>query len=147
MPRIDYYGIELELQALLEADPSMNGVVVTVEEHGVNHAEQAPLVNIRLDRRDATAAQPIAGGQRTRYAIRFVLLCSQYSLESVEQAARLRDDLIGRVEVVLMKNRRIGGMVHYLTLVGGPFGIEHQDTGWLATGEVVAVADLDASTT
>lgn len=145
MPRFDYIGLLREMQTLLQLDPSMTGVTVTVEKQGVNAVELSPWVNIRLDRRDAPE-QYLAGNTRQRYILRIVLTCVQFALD-VEMAAQLRDDLLGTVEVVLMKNRDISQLVSTSWIDGGAFDITSEDAGFLANAEIVLLADVTATTT
>lgn len=145
MPRFDYLGLEREVQTLLQLDPSMTGVTVTVEKQGLNAVELSPWVNIRLDRRDAPE-QYLAGNTRQRYLLRMILTCAQFALD-VELAAQLRDDLLGAVEVVLMKNRTISELCSTSWIEGGAFDITSEDAGFVANAEIVLLADISATTT
>lgn len=149
MARVDYYAIELAIQTILQSAPSLSGVVVTVEEELLFGAEITPWVGIYLDRRDAPAnLQSLSAGQRTRFLLRFSVWCWEFSLESVAKAIQLRDDLLGKVEIVLMDNRTLNGTVNKSWLEGGemPSARLPGGSGWVSGGEIVLVADAIATT-
>ena len=146
MPRIGYYAILRELQAVLQAEPTLNGVSVAIEGQGLVN-DLAPWVNLRLDRRDAPPnEQYLAAGQRQRYFLRVLITCAQYALD-LGEASRLRDELIGSVEVVLMGNRTVNGLITTSWLEGGGFDLTALDAGFMANGDILMVADVSASTT
>ena len=149
MARVDYYAIELAIQTLLQGATSLSGVMVTVEEELLFGAETTPWVGIYLDRRDAPAdLQGLSAGQRTRFLLRFSIWAWEYSLESVAKAIQLRDDLLGKVEIVLMGNRTLDGTVNKCWLEGGemPSARLPGGSGWVSGGEIVLVADAVATT-
>lgn len=146
MSRIDYFEIETEIAEILKADATIGGVQVTVEDD--LNLEVGPWVSIYLERRDPTAGQPLAAGTRTRMQLRFSIWCWQYSLDSITEACKNRDDLVGKVEVVLMANRSLNSKVNYSWLEGGEIqSARVPDTsGYVAGGEVVVIAEVMAST-
>jgi len=147
--RVDYYAIEKALQTLLQADATLTGTTVTVEAELMFGAEAAPWVGIYLDRRDAPAdMQGIGAGISTRMLCRFSIWCWAFTLESIEEAIHKRDDILGKVEVALMKNRTITNNVSTSWLEGGemPSGRIPGNTGFMSGGEVVLVADVKATT-
>lgn len=149
MARVDYYAIEQAIQTLLQGAASLSGVVVTVEEELLFGAEATPWVGIYLERRDAPSdQQSLSAGQRTRFRLRFSIWCWEYSLESVAKAIQLRDDLLGKVEVVLMGDRTLGNTVSTSWLEGGemPSARLPGGSGWVSGGEIVLVADALATT-
>jgi len=146
MPRVDYYDIEVEMLQILKADTTLQGVQITVEDDF--ELDTGAWVAIYLDRRDPTEGQSLSAGTRTRYNLYFSIWCWQYSLESTSQAARFRDDLIGKVEIALMKNRTLNNKVSHMWIEGGemPSARLPGSKGHVAGGEIVVVAEVIAST-
>lgn len=150
MARVDYFDLENTIKSILEADSSLSGVTITVEgEVPGGGVGLFPYVGIHIERRDPHGGQPLAAGQRTRLNLKFAIWCWEYSLESVAKAIQLRDDLVGKVEVALMKNRTINNKVACIWLDGGrlPSGKDPESNGWLSAGEIIVIADVTASTT
>lgn len=147
MARIDYYAIEQELQRILLEEVS--GTSVTIETDVPMDSQ--PWVAIYLEKRETPSAQPVVAGTQTRIRLRFSIWCWCWSIESTEVAAKLRDDLLGKVEVGLMKNRKIGGKVLHSFLEGGEMLTTNyqSDTGtaYISGGEVVLIAEATATTT
>src|SRR5437870_418093 len=152
MPRIDYFAIEQGIQTILQADAALAalGARVVIEEELPFLAETGPWVGIYLERREAPRdLQALAGGQQTRFLVRLTIWCSQFSLKSIAEAIHLRDDLVGKVEIALMSDRRLNGTVSTSWLDGGdlPSAKNADAGGWLSRGEVLLVADVKATTT
>src|SRR3990172_10075056 len=148
MARVDYFDIANEVKEVLIVDSSLQGVQVTVE-------DDAPLdsgawVSVVLVSRNTPPGQPLAAGTRTRFQIKFSLWCWQFSLESTGVASRLRDDLVGKAEIALMKNRTLNSKVSTSWLEGGDMmsdRIQNDNvSGYIAGGEVVLIVELTAST-
>ncbi|MBI4185297.1 MAG: hypothetical protein HY521_14995 [Proteobacteria bacterium] len=146
MAGIDYQAIRAGVRAALQADPALAGVAVDIERE---FPWTTPWVGVYLERRDAAPeAQALAAGTRTRYLVRLSLWCVERSLESLERAVELRDDLLSRVEVALMRDRTLAGAVAASWLEGGemPSGRDPEAGGYLSGAEVRLVADATAST-
>ncbi len=148
MARVNYYDIANEIKEVLIADPTLGGVQVTVEDDAP--LDTGPWVSVGIINRSTPTGQPLAAGTRTRFNIRFSLWCWQFSLESTGVASRLRDDLVGKVEIVLMKNRTLNSKVSYGWLEGGDMMSERIQndnvSGYVAGGEVTLVVEITAST-
>lgn len=149
MSRVDYYDIATELAEVLIADSTMEGVQVTVEDDAP--LDSGPWVSVFIENRSTPSGQPLAAGTKTRFQIRFGIWCWQFSLESIGVASRLRDDLVGRVEIVLMKNRTLNNKVSHSWLEGGDMMSERiqndNASGFIAGGEIIMIAEITASTT
>lgn len=151
MARIDYYAIEEAIQTLLKNDATLDGVAITVEEELIFGAESTPWVGIYLEGRSVPSDQQVlAAGTVARYTLDFRIWCWQYSLDKT-QALKLRDDLLGKVEVTLMKNRTLGGMVASSWIEGGetPSGRlgNEQNSGWACGAEIILIAQAKKTTT
>lgn len=146
MPRIDYFGIETEMQDILKSDSDLANVTVEVED-GPETLERCPFIEIRLLRTDAPAEiQRVAAGQQTRFEIRFSVLCWEYSLESIRDARKKRNDLLGKAQVVLMKNRTLNDKVSNLRLEGGEMWRSEGETGFGSTAEIIVICEANATT-
>lgn len=138
MARVDYYDLELEVQRALQGATALDGVTVEVEEPWPENIEASPWVGIYLQRRD-DAGSNIAAGRHQRFQIRLELWCVEHSLESVGDAARLRDDLMGRVEVVLLQENagNLRGKVEMLRIMGGAFESARGESGFWMGGSIL----------
>ena len=146
MAKIPYFEIENEISEILRADSTLEGVNITVED--VTDIEAGAWVGIYLLGRSVPEGQPLAAGTKTRFRLDIALWCWEYSLDSMADAIRKRDDLIGKVEIVLMANRTFNNMVDYSFLGGGELQSAQLDetAGFIAGGEILVQADITAST-
>ena len=147
MAAVDYHGILTELKAILEADASLDGVPVFIEEDPTFDLSGAgKAIVLTLSRRRPTSGQPLAAGKRTRWEVSFSVWALGFDM-SFEAAAAKRDDLVGALELVLMNNRTVSGKLGSGWLEGGEFiSVRDQTSGsyaiaeTLMSGEVTAVA-------
>jgi len=147
MALIDYYNIQAQLKSILEADATLTGTVVYVEEETNN--TDSPFIGIYLDRREAIDEdQQLASGQKVRYRIHFTIVCRAYSFFDLQGAMEGRDDLLGKVEIALMKNRKISDTVNYSWLDGGEMtsGKSPEGSGYASEGIILLVTEVSAST-
>lgn len=148
---IDYSGIRNQLKSIIEGDALTSGTRVYIEEDpqfGLPDAQKVIL--ICLDRRTAPpAAQRLSSGLRTQYHLQGTLVTVFFSMESFEQACVGRDALLGNLELVLMKDRTIGGKVTSSWLEGGEmFSVRNpQSNIWAAVAETLLVMDVQAVNT
>lgn len=148
MARLNYYGIELALQEILQADPALANVSVYVEEDQAPAILEGPAVIIYLEGRTAPPTlQTLSAGLNTRMELRLNLWCYAVDFETWRGAQQKRDELIGIVELTLMRNRDINGLVNTSWLEGGSLsaGGPGRGTGWVSSGEIILVADATAS--
>lgn len=146
MPRLDYYDIQNEIKAILEADASLAGVTVAIEDEPFT-LESCLFVGIHLTGRTAPdQLQRISAGQQTHYELRFSIRCWSYSMESIADALQKRDDLLGKVEVVLMGNRTINGKMAHIRLDGGDMAAGKEPPSYGSVGEIVLIGEATATT-
>lgn len=147
MARIDYAAIQTQIKTVLNADATLAGVTVEIERDGLTSPEQCPWVGIYLERRQIFR-RPIAAGTRMDYKIYFLLWCYEFSMETIEAAASLRDDLIGKVEIALMKNTSLNGLVTTLALTddAGEFESARTEAGFISGGSIRLEAVAKATT-
>lgn len=147
MARVDYYAIEQEIQRLLLEDPDISSTTVTVETE--QPLDSQPWVAIYLENRSAPSEQPIAAGTQTRLSLKFSIWCWTWSLENGEQAAKERDGLLGKVEIALMRNRKIGNKVNQSWIQGGDMlTSDYQNdsvTSYISGGEIILTAEVTAT--
>ena len=143
MARVDYYSIEKAIQTVLKADPDMADVDVLVEQDV--QLGQNPTVAIYIESRSAPAnLQRISAAKRTNFQVIFTLACFGFSLD-IEQAMKLRDDLMGKVETALMKNPSLNNAVSFSYLSGGQFENATANNSFIARGDVTLVAEVSAT--
>lgn len=147
MAAIDYWGIKEDLKELLTIDPTLADVSIEVEPEELFSPEMAPWIGIFMPGRTDDNEQSIAAGTRQALFIQLTLVCAECALEK-DVAIKKRDNLIGAVEVALLKVRLIGGKVETMQIQGGDF-----DTGqlpaldtFLSLGEINLRVRATAST-
>lgn len=136
---IDYYGVETELRELLQA--AIPEVVVAVEEEMV-FSEGQPFIGIYLDRREAPdGLQTLSAGQRVRYRLTFSIWVWAIAIEK-DVAIKTRNDLIGRVEQILMANREWHEQIETSWIGGGELQSGRSARNdFIAGGEITVIAD------
>ena len=148
MARIDYFAIELEIQKVLLQDAILVGagvVHVVVEEDLVTSPEMCPWIGIYISDRES-AGGPIAAGTQQRFRVRYEVWCFEHAME-VPEAAKARDDIMGKVEVALLKNPTLNGKVTSMAITGGTFDSGRVDAGFLMGGSIVLEIEKKATTT
>ena len=135
MARVPYYGIAEAIQTVLQNEPGMEGVLVTVEEDGPMSTEQMPWVGIYVvDRVDDGG--PISGGTMQRFRVRYQIWCAEHAMESVKDALRLVTDLMSRVELALVKNPTANLNVASLRIQRGTFDRAQGEGGFIMAGSI-----------
>lgn len=138
MAALDYWLIKEAIKARLEADPLTNHMSVVIHSLVQPIPELMPWVGIFMTNRVAPPReQKLAMGTTTDMTMGLTLVVAEYSLESLEEAVRRRDNAVGAVEVALIRNRTLGGAVDHLWLQGGNFFDQPADRGWTALGEII----------
>ena len=148
MAAIDYTGIGDGLKTILEADALTSDARVYIEEEpqfGLSDAEKA--IIIYLDRRIINpTGQPIAAGKRTPYHVYFIIWSLYFTMANYKAACDGRNALLANLELVLMKERTIGGKATSSWLEGGQL-ITARDGGtqtFVSAGETILVAEVSA---
>ena len=139
MARVDYFAIQEKIQEVLLADQDLKdaGVTVIVEEDEFL-IEMTPWIGIFLNSREKDG-ESIAGGRRQHFILSVELLCVAHHPESVREAARKRDDLIGMAEIALMGNRNLGGVLRAgaaLEIERGDFESARGEAGFVMMGTI-----------
>jgi len=93
--------------------------------------------------------QSISAGTRTRFLVRFSIMCYAFALQ-FPRAMELRDDLLGRVEVALMKEPRTFGRAEVFSswLDGGEFENARGEAGtvsFMSCAEVSLVVEVEST--
>ena len=136
------------MKTLIEADATLDGVLVFIEEDpqfDLSGAGKA--VVLTLANRRETPGQPMAAGKRTRWHVRVGVWAVGFDM-SFERAAATRDDLVGTLELFLMNNRTVSGKVSAGWLEGGEFiSVRNQNEGSYALAETIFVGEAVAIAT
>jgi len=148
--RADFYAIECAIGQRLALDDALAEAKVKVlieEEMSPRHARQ---VCIYLDSYEVPPEyQGINAGTRTRMHVKYILACYAFNLK-IERAMELRDDLMGRVEVALMREPRTFSRDEVRTSwhQGGEFASARMEGGaqFMAMGEIGLIVDMEATT-
>ena len=148
MSRIDYGAIETAIQTVLDADPSVGGagVKTILEDQFPFGAEATPWVGVYLENRELAGDQPIAANTVVRMRLRFSLWCVTYSLD-IPSAMSARDELMGNVEIALLKVPTLNLAGVRTFLAGGDFQTGQEAGTWEAAGEVVLTCEVRGTTT
>mgnify|MGYP001566743466 FL=1 len=147
MARINYYNIEAQIKAVLDADANLTGTTILVEEEIA--VQRGNIVGIYLDDRSAPSdLQSISAGTRTRLYVQFSIWCWHFGIgRDRRPAMQARDDLVGKVEIALMGNRNLNDTVNTSWLEGGEFISGPDPTGdqFMSGAQVRLTVDVTAS--
>ncbi len=148
MPAIDYFDLENEIKAVLDADADLLALDVTVFVERQMTFRQGPEIGIYLAGREAVEErQNIAAGTEARFVLEFAIWCWEFGLE-VPAAYKKLYTLLGLVEVALMRNRSLNGKVASGWPGGGIVDNALDTEGGFVVGSVIEwFADATASTT
>lgn len=116
MAKIDYNGIKDELKkVILDANLSIAHEVSI--EGDILFDNFDTLIDIEIDSREIQSA-PIAQGTKVRLNLLVIITIWAKHFEQ-EESKRIRDSLLGEVELVIMRNRTLNGKVDSAWLLGG----------------------------
>ena len=149
MARINYTAISRAIRDAIANDPDVRQLEPQVEVHApVPVDATGRFVGVYEGRRDASALQDLAAGTRTRYVVQWEVQVHCFSAESYEDAAVQRDELLGLVEVALMRNRNLGGALadSSLMLRGGDLGGGPNQMGYISSGQILLTAEAVITT-
>ena len=148
MAAVDYHGVMVSLKAILEADASLAGVPVFIEqEPAFDVIGAGKAIVIVFDGRQTPGdLQPMAAGKRTRFHARYGIWSVGFG-QSYEEAAQNRDNLLGAVDLVLMNNRTVSGKLAHAWIDGGACVPVQNSQGLAALAETVLVGEATAIAT
>lgn len=142
MAAVDYFGIAERIVEILKLDDRLQTVPITAEAALPMTTLDQGLIVVEATRRRAMDGQPIAAGRRLRLEVDYAIWCYGFALDQQQGAPyRVRDDLIGRVELVLMANRQLRDGVNVLYLNGGEFDTVQIQRGFLIGGSVLTTVE------
>lgn len=147
MARVDYFAIQEAIKTVLEADQTIADAHIALEEE-LEFNQQNHILIYLMDRDAPENRQTLSGGTRTKFLINFSIWCFAYHMSELKEAMRRRDDLIGKVEIALMKNRSLGGVVDGSWITGGEFANASQEgsASLFAGGEIRLTTEQTAIT-
>ena len=148
MARVDYFSIETAIKTILDADADLASVSVLIEEELT--VQRGNVIGIYLDDRDAAEQdQSLSAGTRTRFNVRFSIWCWHFGVGRDRRVPmEQRDDLVGKVEIALMKERSLNSTVDTSWLEGGEFLSGPDPTGkqFMSGASIILVADVTGTT-
>lgn len=146
MPAIDYYAIKSALAEIIAADEDINGRAEVSVSAKYNPDILTPSINIEMMNRTLAPNQSVSAGTRTRYAVQMavIVMCGSQEHGVSEQ---LRDELVSRIETILMSNRQLGGLVDTLVLTGGELvsGYSNESGYYVSGGEILFTVDASVT--
>lgn len=147
MSAANYYAVSAAIKAVIAANSATIGNAdVQIETLPMLDPEGIRKVYILVDGRDAPAGeQRLAAGRTTDFLVTYSIWCFGFHIESGEAAAKMRDDLIGAVEIALMNNRTLNGTVHTCWIEGGAFEAANGN-GIFRAGEIRLVCRMQGMT-
>ncbi len=150
MGAIDYHGIKVAIKEMLEDDADLNAPLplnVFVEPDMQFAAEETPWVGIYAENRNAADSdQPLGAAQIVRYTHTLKLIVAFLGFDSLAETTRIRDDVLGRIEIALMKDRTLKGTVVTSWPIGGEMGFAINEGSFMAVAELMLNADVCATT-
>lgn len=151
MPGIDYNAIAEAFKDILESHPDMqtpDSPTVVIEPDVRFSMEEEPWIEIYfLGRRAVESDQRLAAGTETLYECRYLIFVATQHAESIADAVKARNDLISRVERVLMEDRTLRDTVGSLWLEGGNMGRGPGENGGnIADGEIEVMVTAVSTT-
>lgn len=142
MPAIRYHEIVDTLKLILETHQRTADAKVFIEtDPALDVVGAQKAIMIVLDKRKPHDDQPIAAGKRTRYLLEIGVWAIGFAIDLTE-AARIRDELVGEIELVLMENRTIRDKVTGSYLMGGNFITANAEKNIFSMAETILVADV-----
>lgn len=150
MAAVDYTGILAQIKTILEADALTNNAHVVIEEEPqFGSMDHQRVVALFAERRSPHEGQSLSAGKRTRYLFHVSVWSTFFAAESYAVACAGRDTLIGNVELVLMKDRTIGGKATTCWMDGGELLSARSPSGdvFVSAGQTLLVVDVSAVNT
>ena len=148
MARVDYFNIEEQIKTILDDDADLSDVDILIEEE--ISVQRGNVIGIYLDERDAPDdEQSLSAGTRTRFNVRFSIWCWHFGIGRDRRVPmQQRDDLVGKVEIALMKKRTLNDTVNMSWLEGGEFLSGPDPTGnqFMSGASVILVANVTGTT-
>lgn len=123
MSAASYDEVVNALAEQLRSYSGLEGVRVEVE---IDEVQGLPddggraLIVESMNRRPSSG-QPMSAGRRLRNRFSIIVTSVGFDMESFRAAAAKRDALLGQVELAVLDDRTIGGMVANLEIQGGEF--------------------------
>jgi len=153
MALIDYNAIATGIATVIRSDATLGepgrNVTVVIEPGIVHSIEATPWIGIYLSRRDAPATmQKLRAGSSLDLELGFTLAVVEHSFDGFPEAARLRNDILGRLEVVMLNNHTLDGTVQTSWINGGVFenAEPESDRGCVAMAFLDLVCKVQATT-
>lgn len=144
---VDYWGIREGIGRAIRSYPGLENLTVLQEPANEPSPEQLPAVLIYLDERDTPEEnQRLTAGKTTHHRLVFSLWVLGYSAAGLDVAARSREDTMARVEVALMRDRSLGGLLtKSLTIKAGETQVGAGKSAFVAAMETRVIVEVTTS--
>ena len=146
MARVDFTEITEAIRGQLAADSTLDGIRILIEAE--LSFDAGPLVIIYLlNASEDPEQQGLAAGTTSRLILRFEIMPFAFAVDK-KSAIKLRNDLVGRVHIALMKDRTFSGKV--TSSWYGEFNFDAGDSpggGFFSGASIELVVDATATTT
>jgi hypothetical protein len=138
MARISYLGIAAQIKRILESDQEIAEKVrtITIAEGHIQAAELLPWIGIYPLTRRPSANQVLAAHTRWRFEVSYEIWVYSLSMVGPEAALEITEELLGLVEVALLREPTLGGTVQMIRLDGGDFDNAKVDESFVMGGSV-----------
>lgn len=138
MARISYLAIARKIKETLENDPDIAAAArtITVAEDNIAAAELMPWVCIYPISRRPTTGQSLAANTRWRFEIMYEIWAYGFSMLGPEDALQQCEDLLGMIEVALLRDPTLGGLAQMQRLDGGDFDNAKTEGSFVMGGSV-----------
>lgn len=137
MARISYLGIANAIKKTLEEDEVIAAQTraITLCEDNIAAAEIMPWIGIYpITRRPA--ATPLAAGTMQRFDITYEIWVYSFSMVGPEEALTLTEELLGLVELAILRNPTLGGLAQAVRFDGGDFDNAKTEGSFVMGGSV-----------
>ena len=153
MARAGYFAVMEAIKVILEADPDVATTtnklhVSVIEWPNILENDENRIHISEVTRSVPEDAQPMAANTRLMVDATFRILVSVWRFD-IKDAVQFRDEILGNVELAIMKNSTLDGTVDHARCNGGDIASSQVegDSGFVSEGEVLVVARMNAITT
>ena len=147
---LDTYRMLAEMRSIFQADSTLNGAVFTIQSEPDLSPEMDPWIGLFSETVDTPEGQPISAGQRANLLVGCIVAVYAFHLESLADAMRQRDRMVGRVLTSIMRNRSLNGVSGVRTTIIRSVELDSArisgGTGFLSGGEIRVDLDVQIRT-
>lgn len=153
MAAIDYDAIKNAIRDAILGDATLGepgrNVTVEIEPGNLDSVERTPWIAIYLDSEESPdSMQKLRNGTSLDSKIRFVLGVVEHSLEGMPQATKLRDEIVSRLSIVLLKNHQLTDVneVRVMYQTGVEYENARTESSCIAVAAISVTCEVQATT-